>query len=187
MLINWTLAKSLPVKAFPKSAVLLGSIAPDIPLYFLSIGGAMWFTWIENMKPGQVAQHMFKNLFYNDPVWMSLHNVLHSPTVLIAALTLLWFTEASEKLVASWWTWFFGSCLLHTLVDIPVHHDDGPLVFWPLNWSFRYASPLSYWDMNHYAAFVIPFEVTLAIVLTLILIRNWFKRAKPEHKGVSTD
>jgi hypothetical protein len=41
--------------------------------------------------------------------------------------------------------------------------------------------------MNHYAAYVIPFEVTLAIVLTLILIRNWFKRAKPEHKGVSTD
>ena len=187
MLINWTLAKALPVNAFPKSAVLLGSIAPDIPLYFLSIGGAMWFSWVEKMKPAQVGQHMFKNLFYNDPIWMSLHNVLHSPTVLIAALILLLFVCGRKRVIESWWTWFFSSCLLHTLVDIPVHHDDGPLLFWPLNWSYRYASPLSYWDTNHYAAFVIPFEVTLAIVLALLLIWNRFKTAPTHKNDTATD
>ena len=187
MLINWTWAKSLPVKAFPKSAVLLGSIAPDIPLYFLSIGGALWFSWFEEMKPGEVAQHMFKNLFYNDPVWMSLHNVLHSPTVLVAALSVICFLRGGTGMLESWWTWFFGSCLLHTLVDIPVHHDDGPLVFWPLNWSYRYASPFSYWDTNHYAAYVIPFEISLAITLTLMLIWKRFKTARTKNKNTATD
>jgi len=175
MLINWTLAKSLPLKSFPKSAVLLGSIAPDIPLYFLAIGGAMWFSWVEKMKPVQVAQHMFKNLFYNDPVWMSLHNVLHSPTVLIAALALLLVIYRRERILESWWTWFFSSCLLHTLVDVPVHHDDGPLVFWPLNWSYRYASPVSYWDTNHYGAIMMMFELVLAVVLVLLLIWRRFR------------
>jgi len=175
MLINWTLAKSLPLKSFPKSAVLLGSIAPDIPLYFLAIGGAMWFNWVEKMKPGQVAHHMFKNLFYNDPIWMSLHNVLHSPTVLTAALLLLLVIYRRERILESWWTWFFSSCFLHTLVDIPVHHDDGPLVFWPLNWSYRYASPVSYWDTNHYGATMMMLELVLAVVLVLLLIWRRFR------------
>ena len=102
MLINWTLAKSLPVKSFPKSAVLVGSVAPDIPLYFLSIGGAMWFSWVEKMEPSQVGRHMFKNLFYNDPIWVSLHNVLHSPTVLIAALIAVLFIRGRKRVLESW-------------------------------------------------------------------------------------
>ena len=170
----------LPVKSFPTSAVLLGSIAPDVPLFFLSIGGAAWFSWVEKMQPREIAKHMYKDLFYNDPIWISLHNVLHSPTVLITALAVLFFIRGRENVLKSWWTWFFGSCLLHTLVDIPVHHDDGPLIFWPLNWSYRFASPLSYWDRNHYASIVIPFEITLAIVLLARIVWQRFKGDRVE-------
>ena len=186
MLINWTVAKALPVKSFPSSAVLLGSIAPDIPLYFLSIGGAAWFSWVEKMKPREVAKHMFSDLFYNDPVWISLHNVLHSPTVLSHGVGRPIFRFVDERTCAQILVDLVLSVLvmLHTLVDIPVHHDDGPLIFWPLNWSYRFASPLSYWDRNHYASIVIPFEITLAIVLASNLIWKRFK-ARPERSATS--
>lgn len=184
MLINWTVAKALPVASCRANAVLIGSVAPDIPLYFLSIGGAAWFSWVEKMQPREVAKHLFDNLFYNDPLWISLHNVLHSPTVLVAALVTIFAIRGSENVLKSWWTWFFGSCLLHTLVDIPVHHDDGPLIFWPLNWSYRFASPFSYWDPNHYASIVIPFEATLAVTLLGRLIWQRFK-ARPESNTTS--
>ncbi|MEM7477351.1 MAG: metal-dependent hydrolase [Planctomycetota bacterium] len=181
VLINWTIAKASGGK-FPASAVLLGALAPDIPLYFLSIGGGLWFRFVEGWEPGEIARHMFGTLFYEDPYWISLHNCLHSPLVLLGAIAVLHFAFGKTLFLKSWWTWFFGSCLLHTLVDIPVHHDDGPLVFWPLNWSYRFASPLSYWDLNHYAQIVMPFEAVLAIVLLANILLQWWSK-KEQRDG----
>ncbi len=42
------------------------------------------------------------------------------------------------------------SCLLHSMIDVATHFDDGPVLFWPLDWSTRFASPVSYWDDDHY-------------------------------------
>jgi len=138
-LINWTVAKWWGKDSFPRRAVLLGSVAPDVPLYFLSIGGIIWFRFVEQREMEDVGRHMYANLFYNDTYWMTLHNVLHSPTVLISVLFVLWL-RLRQTFWKSPWAWFYSSCLLHTAVDIPVHHDDGPLVFWPLNWAYRFAS-----------------------------------------------
>ena len=170
VLINWTVAKALRVESFPASAVLLGSVAPDLPLYGLSIGGALWFRNVEGMHPREVARHMFGHLFYHDPVWISLHNLLHSPLVVVLALISLFFALGKARFVVSWPGWFFGACLLHTMVDIAVHHDDGPLVFWPFHWSYRFSSPISYWDPAHHASIVFPSEVLLALGLAVRLI-----------------
>lgn len=173
-LINWTVAKGLNVRPFPKSAVLLGSVAPDIPLYLLSFGGIAWFRWAEGHSMPDIGRHMYSNLFYNDAYWISLHNVLHSPLVLIVALVTLFFVLGKQSFVAAWSTWFFASCLLHTLVDIPVHYDDGPLLFWPLNWTNRYRSPISYWDPDHYGRIVMYLEglLVLALMVPLLLRRR---------------
>lgn len=199
LLINWSvarpLAKWLGLKQYPLSAVLLGSIAPDLPLYGLVFSGAFWFGWVKQWPAKQVAQHMFDNLFFNDPIWISLHNLLHSPTFLgLAIMGVCWFCRAkqndqaalSDESAASdkiepakagfWKSWlggFLASCLLHTAVDIPVHHDDGPLIFWPLQWSYRYMSPLSYWDPNHYGGTVMLFEAVLFFGLLGWLIYLW--------------
>ena len=200
LLINWCcaepLAGRLGVKRLPLSAVLWGSVAPDLALYVLVFSGMFWFGWVEGWPAGRVARHMFSELFFHDPIWISLHNVLHSPTVLIIALVINWWVcqrtpeEADQgtdlphsdsatpaSFWNSWWTWFWLSCLLHTLVDIPVHHDDGPLVFWPLNWSFRYLSPISYWDPKHFGGTVLVVEVL--IVLGLLAYRIFVWRSRP--------
>lgn len=160
------------------SAVLLGSVAPDAPLYMLSFGGAAWFRFVEGWEWPQIFPHMFSKLFYEDPWWISLHNCLHSPLAVGSALVALLAWKGRAQFWQSWWAWFFLSCLLHTLVDIPVHHDDGPLVFWPLNWNYRFASPVSYWDRAHYADVVMPAEaaLTLGLLGKLIVERMWFAK-----------
>ena len=56
------------------------------------------------------------------------------------------------------------ACLLHSFVDIVTHHDDGPVLFWPLNWHFRFPSPISYWDNAHFGRQVGIFEWILGPV-----------------------
>ncbi|MEM6692370.1 MAG: hypothetical protein AAF664_23265, partial [Planctomycetota bacterium] len=142
-------------------AILIGSVAPDVPLYLLSFGGLIWFRWFEGWDWPEVGRHMYANLFYNDPIWISLHNLLHSPLVLVTVLAFLLSRRPLSECRRSAIFWFFASCLLHTLVDIPVHYDDGPLIFWPLNWQYRFASPVSYWDFDHHARPVVIAELAL--------------------------
>ena len=173
-LINWTAAQATKRK-FPASAVLLGSIAPDLPLYGLTFGGILWFRWVKQWEWDAVGRHLFSHLFYHDPGWISLHNLLHSPVVLFTALFILRARMGTHRFLDSWSMWFFASCLLHTLVDIPVHHDDGPLILWPLNWSYRFESPLSYWDVNHFGREVMAFEAILAVTLSARLVWSWIR------------
>ena len=42
-----------------------------------------------------------------------------------------------------------ASMLVHCVFDFPVHHDDGHRHFFPIS-QFRFQSPVSYWDPNHF-------------------------------------
>jgi hypothetical protein len=35
-------------------------------------------------------------------------------------------------------------------IDILTHVNDGPLLFFPFDWTVRFHSPVSYWDSAHY-------------------------------------
>ncbi len=60
---------------------------------------------------------------------------------------------------------FCVSIICHCLLDLPVHHDDAHRHFFPLS-NYRFISPFSYWDVNHYG------RVVAAIELLLVLIAN---------------
>ena len=70
---------------------------------------------------------------------------------------------------------FALGCLLHTTMDIPVHHDDGPVVAFPLNWDFRVKSPVSYWDRAHYGGIVGPIDMAITVLGGAALLRSWFR------------
>ena len=150
------------------SAFLLGSIAPDIPLYLLSIGGFFHYT-SRGMSAADTFRYMFDTLFFTDPVWIALHNLLHSPLVLVVAIALLW---SSRNRIGSWARWsfyFFLACLLHTALDIPTHVHDGPLLFFPINWSLRFRSSVSYWDPDYFGREFTYFELALDAILAVVL------------------
>jgi hypothetical protein len=63
---------------------------------------------------------------------------------------------------------------LHTVVDIFTHHSDGPLFLFPLSWSYRFASPLSYWEDAYYADAVRLTEYALSALSLIYLAASWF-------------
>ncbi|MEM6428138.1 MAG: hypothetical protein AAF708_02780 [Deinococcota bacterium] len=161
-------AKALPHVPL-NSAVLIGSVAPDLPLYTLSCVAGLYFIVIKKMPPKAAARLIFDELFFHHPVWISLHNLLHAPLILVSAIVVSAWLSGTYDL-ARWWLWFFSSCLLHTLLDIPTHHNDGPLLLFPVNWQLRFRSPISYWDTAKGARKFMMFEVCLTLALTVYLV-----------------
>lgn len=164
------LKKALPKIPMSTSAILIGSVAPDIPLYLLSIGGIFYYEKLLGWTKHATFHHMFHDLFFHDPYWIICHNTLHAPLVLIAGLIFIRVLKGKEKFQTNWFTWFFAACLLHSVVDIFTHHDDGPLLFFPFNWHYRFISPVSYWDSKHYGFQFSIFEIIFDIALLCYLV-----------------
>ena len=86
-LMTITAGKLIPwAKEVPRWALGLGSIAPDISLYFLSFGGIYYFRNYLGWEDERVFKHLFDDLYFHDPYWIALHNFLHSPTMLLILL-----------------------------------------------------------------------------------------------------
>lgn len=157
-------------RSSPQWALGLGSIAPDIPLYILSFGGIYYFKYTLNWSDEQAFQHLFDHLFFHDPIWITLHNFLHSPLMLSVLAMPAWQMRSKFPRLCRWLLFFFTACFLHSVVDILTHHDDGPLVLYPLNWSYRFSSPVSYWDPAYFGRPFMVFEGILDILLILFLV-----------------
>lgn len=141
------LGKRLRLERATVSALLAGSVAPDVPLYLLSLGGWLYYHIGLGWPAAEAASQMYGRLFFHDPFWIALHNVLHSPIPLGVSLVGLGLARGHAP---SWPVPFLLGCLLHAAVDIATHHDDGPLLFFPLDWTFRLSSPVSYWDARYH-------------------------------------
>jgi hypothetical protein len=146
-LMTAALGKGLRLERATTRAFVAGSVAPDVPLYLLSFGGWLYYHVGLGWPAGRVASEMYGQLFFRDPLWIALHNLLHSPALLGVSIAGLWLARGR---VPSWPLPFLLGCLLHSGVDIVTHHDDGPLVLFPLNWTLRLSSPVSYWDARYH-------------------------------------
>ncbi len=175
-LMTAALRKALPDWEIPRSAVYLGAVAPDVPLYLLSFGGLAYYQAGLGWTGEAAARHIFGTLYFRDPWWIALHNALHSPLSLLAGLALTAMFTRRRLVAARWCTWFLAACLLHSIVDIFTHYDDGPVLFWPLNWNFRFSSPVSYWDHQHYGSQVAILELLLDLALVAYMVGPWIAR-----------
>jgi membrane-bound metal-dependent hydrolase YbcI (DUF457 family) len=108
-------------------------------------------------------------LYFHNPFWIASHNLLHSPILLLLLLSLLWRSRRNIGSPSRWFFWFLLACLLHSVVDIFTHADDGPLLFFPLEWTIRFHSPISYWDSQYYGNEFRIFERVLNVVLSIYL------------------
>jgi hypothetical protein len=157
------------------SAVLIGSVAPDLPIVVLSVFTALGKLVREGRPITNIHSFMFNDLFFNDPLWIIAHNTLHAPILLATALVVTNVIRTTT--LRNWLFWFFVACAFHTLLDIPTHSSDGPLLLFPLNWTFRFHSPVSYWEAEHYGNVftVIEYSLDAAIILFLVLTARWAK------------
>lgn len=190
VLVNAALGKALETRGIRPHyrALVIGSFMPDIPLGVLSVGYIGYHALMGNQSALEAATEAWDRLFFTDPLWISAHHLFHAPLLVLLWLTLGGLAWRAGKSWGRFVVWFSGGSLLHTLADIPTHHSDGPLVFFPLNWTYRYRSPVSYWEVEHYAREFLIFESALTLVLLIYFLAEWRKRrqrraAQQAHTG----
>lgn len=141
---------------------MLGASLPDAPVTLVGLALAL------TSGDGAPFITRMSALYFHEPWLIALHNTLHAPLMAGALVVMGW----------AWWRCggagrvlaFGGGALSHSLIDLATHHDDGPLVLFPFDWALRFESPLSHWDVSHYALWVTAVEgfiVGVAVALWL--------------------
>ena len=166
----------LPVYAVP---LLIGSVLPDVPFTLLTLGYEAYYAWFNLSPPGggSVMEYLHFDLFFNDLLWIISHNFFHSLVInlLLISVGYLAFKQAQRWGLPLFWLGI--STLFHTAIDIFTHNSDGPLIFFPLNWTYRFASPVSYWEAAHYGTLFLIFEYGLdLVILGYFGYHRWGKR-----------
>ena len=166
LVINAAIEKKFVAKyKLTRSAFLWGSVTPDFPLFFLSIGYFLYHRYFTTQTVIGVMNKTFDNLYFNNPLWIAGHNFLHSPTALIIYAIFLWRFVDKVGTRGYWWLSFVFGCMVHSVIDILTHYDDGPVLFFPFDWHTRFHGPVSYWDRAHYASQFFWVELGINIVL----------------------
>lgn len=158
---------------------VIGAVLPDAPMFV--------FYAVEKLVIGSSEREIWTTRYFL-PAWQDFFDLFNSIPIVLAGLWICWqrsrrpnagaesgsprsahqeswARRAAKKLGlggAKAWTILFASMLLHMLADLPLHHDDGHRHFWPIsNW--RFESPVSYWDPNHYGLYAGAAELVLFV------------------------
>lgn len=164
----------------PARAFLLGSVMPDVPLLLLSLGYLL--NRYRCGLPGgesQICEADYDNLYFHNPWWITGHSLFHAPLHIAIMLAVGYYFGLRQK--NNWALalfWFAVACGGHALIDIFTHHDDGPLLFFPFNWSYRFSSPVSYWDSRHGGRIFAPVEHLLDLAILVYFAIAWFVQRK---------
>jgi hypothetical protein len=167
--------------AFKSNVFLAGSILPDVPLILLT--AVLIVVDLIQGRGGAGADQMssvgylFEVRFFEDP-WVKLvHNLFHGPLLVLAYLGVGYVAHRRGLPWGATLFWFALSCALHTAWDIPVHHDDGPLLLFPFDMNLRFESPISYWDPNYFGRTVTIIEHSLLLGgLVWLGVQRWRER-----------
>jgi hypothetical protein len=157
------------------TAFLLGSVLPDLPFAILTLAYGLHYRQDQDLPWESIHILLHEIHFFTDPVWLAAHNFFHAPFILLAiGLIGYWlrhhYWEWGNRLL-----WFAAGAGLHTAVDIFTHHDDGPLILFPFEWTYRFQSPVSYWDPNHYGDIVGPLETVFSVFIFVYLLAQWWQ------------
>jgi len=133
--------------------ILLGAFAPDAALF----GFYGWAKLVQRLPEAVI----WTEAYYRQ-AWQHIFAVGNSIPLALAGLGGSLILQ--RPLAAA----FFASMLLHHLGDLPLHHDDAHRHFWPLS-DWRFISPVSYWDRNHWGAVGALIELVLLAVAVGVL------------------
>ncbi|MEZ4863055.1 MAG: hypothetical protein R3C14_17175 [Caldilineaceae bacterium] len=166
--------------------LMIGSIMPDIPLILLSVGAMILDLLAGNrMDPGNEHEaihsytgYLFRVAFFHDPWVQTAHNLFHAPFLIILYVAVGYWAWRQGRRWGAGLFWFGLACALHTAVDIPLHHDDGPLVFFPFDWQTRFMSPVSYWDPRYHGRPFAIFEHLLLLGMLFYLAVTWWQQRR---------
>lgn len=170
------------------AAFLWGSVAPDIPLIVLTIGYAL-----SNKISGSNKSTFgdaYDELYFHNTWWMLLTSLFHAPFLIASYFALgvalnAWKGAGRLSKAGRPLCWFALGCGLHTLLDIPTHAGDGPLLLFPFEWHYRFPSPVSYWDPDHHGRVFAPIEAALDVALIvyfMVVFVRWYQARRARRR-----
>jgi hypothetical protein len=179
-LLTAVLARTIATPtAYPihRVALLLGAVLPDIPFSLLTVVYEIYYRWFA-MPPtgGSIMEYLHFDLFFTDPVWIVGHNFFHSLVINLLLLALGYGGMRRGWRGTRPLFWLGVGMLFHTLLDVVTHHSDGPLLFFPLNWTYRFPSPISYWEPDYFGRLFTIFE--FAINTLIVVYFGWAWRTQ---------
>ena len=153
------------------TAATVGALIPDVSIFIM---------WGQARLRGVKDHKIWSELYYSD-FWQEAGALTNSMPLFLLLWAIgmtvnsKWSPECAHKWIGSLGLFvaMLGfSALLHTLLDLPLHHDDGHPHFWPFT-DWIYASPVSYWDVEHYASLWQPIEIVLSATCMFFLWRRF--------------
>ena len=140
--------------------IVIGSLLPDLAMFWFYF----WARGVQRLPEGEIWGEL-----YYDPVWQDVFDVGNSiPLALLGFAIAAYYRQPAV-------TALFASVLLHCLFDLPLHNDDAHRHFLPFS-NFRFESPISYWDPDHYGNIAAFFEVALVLITSVYVFRNLHTR-----------
>ena len=130
--------------------IVTGGILPDIPIFLFYF----WAKYIARLPEATIWSKA-----YYEPFVQNIVALFHSiPLAGIGWLIAYYLGWPSVQILCM-------SMILHSLGDLPVHNDDAHRHFFPFS-NYRFISPFSYWDRNHYGSIVSLVEMLLVLLST---------------------
>ena len=145
-------------------AVTAGALVPDLPMFVFYVYQRVWLG---------TGEHVIWSERYFAPDWQLFFDVFNSLPLIALAALVAWRVRAQAALA------FFASMALHCLTDLPLHREDAHGHLFPLS-SWRFESPVSYWDPAHHGLAFASFEALFVLAGGLLLTRY----APPRAWGV---
>ena len=168
-------------RPLPRLAIAgaLGGVIPDAPMFAIIGGLKMAGYGLEEIFGRLYWQHWWQvanAIGHNFLLWGALAIgsglVLSAKTAAPGRSSGLAFEMQFVRLDAPLVFAFSGSALLHSVIDFLFHRNDAHMHFWPLSqWRFR--SPVSYWDPNHFGNWFGMFEAAIGLLLVAVLFRRY--------------
>lgn len=140
--------------------IVIGGVLPDIPIF-------LFYFWAK-----LIARLPEKNIWteaYYQPFIQNIVALFHSIPLALIGWFIAYFCHWKAVQI------FCLSLVLHSLGDLPVHHDDAHRHFFPFS-NYRFISPLSYWDTQHYGFLVALVELTLVYAASsevMPFVKSW--------------
>lgn len=148
------------------TAALIGGFLPDLAI-------SIFFVW--GVATGVPQSVMWRDLYFQEPMLTFTAIANSAPLYLaITILALAWVkAKGGDQIKPLPAMAVVGlAALSHIAGDLPVHVDDAHPHFWPLS-DWRFVSPVSYWDSNHFGREFTTFETLLGLALSYVVFRRF--------------
>ncbi len=134
--------------------IIWGALMPDLPMFLL-----LGFDLARQIP----MQEIWDSRYFQD-YWQTPLNFTNSIFIYLFILLIAYWRKSPNFML------FAAAALLHILCDLPFHREDGHAHFWPLT-DWKFISPVSYWDPNHFGRIFSTIEMLFLTILAFTGLR----------------